>query len=88
MDWAFGHGVLLLIDGPCSGLFIYLFARSGCEPESSPGPNLYIQIYIYIHTHIRIHTYTYIYIYVYIFMREGGSSNAEAQNHVLSQKVI
>ena len=84
MDWAFGHGVLLLIDGPCSGLFIYLFARSGCEPESSPGPNLYIQIY----THIRIHTYTYIYIYVYIFMREGGSSNAEAQNHVLSQKVI
>ena len=86
MDWAFGHGVLLLIDGPCSGLFIYLFARSGCEPESSPGPNLYIQIHT--HTHIRIHTYTYIYIYVYIFMREGGSSNAEAQNHVLSQKVI
>ena len=68
MDWAFGHGVLLLIDGPCSGLFIYLFALSGCEPESSPGPNLYIQIHT--HTHIRIHTYTYIYIYLYIY--EGG----------------
>ena len=72
MDWAFGHGVLLLIDGPCSGLFIYLFARSGCEPESSPGPNLYIQIYIYIHTHIRIHTYTYIYIYICLYIHEGG----------------
>ena len=86
MDWAFGHGVLLLIDGPCSGLFIYLFARSGCEPESSPGPNLYIQIHT--HTYVYILIRMYIYIYVYIFMREGGSSNAEAQNHVLSQKVI
>ena len=73
LGWA--YGVLLLIDGPCSGLFIYLFARSGCEPESSPGPNLYIQIYIYIYTRTYpyLHTCIYIYIHIYIFMREGGS---------------
>ena len=28
------------------------------------------------------------YIYIYTFMREGGSSNAEAQSHDLSQKVM
>ena len=72
MDWAFGHGVLLLIDGPCSGLFIYLFARSGCEPESSPGPNLYIQIYIYTHTH----TYTYLYVYIYMSIYSWGREGA------------
>ena len=72
----FGHGVLLLIDGPCSCFFFFfLFALRSWEPESTPGPNLCK------YTHIRIRTYTYkcIYIYIYIFMREGGSSNAEAQ---------
>ena len=68
MDWAFGHGVLLLIDGPCSGLFIYLFARSGCEPESSPGPNLYIQI----HTHTYVYILIRMYIYICLYIHEGG----------------
>ena len=50
------------------------------------------QIYIYKFIYIYAHTYTCIcaniYIYIYTFMREGGSSNAEAQNHDLSRKVI
>ena len=77
-----GHGVSLLIDGPSSGIFFsfFFFALTGWVPESTPSLNVNIQIYVY--TRIRRHTnafkYIYIYIYIYIFLRDGGSSNAEA----------
>ena len=83
MDWALGMGFCYSYMGRAH-VFLFLFALRGLLPESTPGPNLCK------YTHIRIRTYTYkcIYIHIYIFMREGGSSNAEAQNHDLSRKVI
>ena len=87
----FGHGVLLLIDGPCSGLFFYFYLHSVVESRNPLPAQIYTYKYIYTHTYayLYIHTHTHIYIYLSIFMfrREGGSSNAEPQNHDLSHKV-
>ena len=47
----FGHGVLLLIDGPCSGLFFYFYLHSVVESRNTYA-YLYIHIYIYIYLSI------------------------------------
>ena len=89
LGWA--YGVLLLIDGRAQVyLFIYLHLVVESRSPLQAQIHIYKYIYIYIYTRVRIHTYTHtcIYIHIYIFMREGGSSNAEAQNHELSQNVI
>ena len=82
--FGFGHGALLLIDVSCSGFFFFFYS---VVESRNPLPAQFI-IYTNIDTHIRMETYAYICIYIYIFMKEGGSSNAEAQNHDLSQRVI
>ena len=87
----FGHGVLLLIDGPCSGLFFYFYLHSVVESRNPLPAQIYTYKYIYTHTYAYLYIHKYIYIYIYLtifmFMREGGSSNAEPQNHDLSHKV-
>ena len=75
------------MDGPSSGFFFFFLALSGWEPESTPSPNLNIQIYIYTYVYVLIHLNIYKYISIYLWGREGGSGNAGAQNHDLSQKV-
>ena len=88
----FGHGVLLLIDGSCSGLFFF-YLHSVVESRNPLPAQIYTYKYIYTHTYayLYIHTQIYIYIYFYLsifmFMKEGGSSNAEPRNHDFSHKV-
>ena len=61
----FGHGVLLLIDGPCSGLFFYFYLHSVVESRN-PLPAKFIHTNIYIFTHTYAYLYIHIYIYVYL----------------------
>ena len=62
----FGHGVLLLIDGPCSGLFFYFYLHSVVESRNPLPAQIYtykyIYIYIYAYVCILIHTHIYIYL--------------------------
>ena len=74
----FGHGVLLLIDGPCSGLFFYFYLHSVVESRNPLPAQIYTYKYIYIYAYvcILIHTHTHIYIYIYLSLCLGGREGA------------
>ena len=61
----FGHGVLLLIDGSCSGLFFF-YLHSVVESRNPLPAQIYTYKYIYIYAYVCILIHTHIYIYLSI----------------------
>ena len=64
----FGHGVLWLIDVPCSGFFFYFYLHLVVESRNPLPAKINICKYRYTHTY----TYLYIHIYIYLWRREGA----------------